>query len=246
MSVAFTHCRAGTRSRGRSPQPGRSVSTGRPDPKIGVRPTRNSEAIRSRYLGVFPKLEVAFRVVIIRFIDSLVESLTCGRQGVCVPHAELGGIALSVSHGSEGHSFHNPDDWHVLQARCQTRNRREKNLRQRPYNPTHHIVAQSVVSDSTPGIGARVPLAVSAMPFTTIGAIPIKTSRKRKILIRRGRIELRRDLALTVVRTIASTAVRHANAKISSDMTVATKLIRLTIAMIPIGANAPTMQHVLW
>jgi hypothetical protein len=46
--------------------PARQVCIHRaPRPMIGVRPARNSEAFRSRYSGVFPKSEVAFRAVVL-------------------------------------------------------------------------------------------------------------------------------------------------------------------------------------
>ena len=215
--VAITRCPDGTR-RLTEPksQVGRSVSTGRPDPEIGVRPARNSEAFRFRYLGVFPKSKIAFRAVVIRTFDSLAESRTSGRHGICGPRNRQGRIAFIINHGSCWNSSHIPDDWHVRHVRCQTRIRRKTNLRQSPYIRTYLIIGLSVISIvyawDMRGGGTAVP----AMPFKPVSATLFKTSQKPKFLKGRIRPALRLDLDWTVVRSVAATAIRHTDAMIST------------------------------
>lgn len=69
---------------------------------------------------------------------------------------------------------------------------------------------------------------VPTMPFKPFGATVFKTSRKRAFLKRRSRPELRLGLALAVVRTVASTANRHADGVISTGSNAGKKLVAMS------------------
>ncbi len=215
--AVITRCPDGTRRLAEpKSQLGSHVSTGRPDPEIEVRPARNSEAFRFRYLGIFPKPKVAFRAVVIRTFDSFVESRTSGRYGICGPRDEQGGIAFIINYGSSWNSSYIPDDWHVRHIRCQTRIHRKTNLRQRPYIRTYLIIELPVISITYAWDMRGGRDTVSAMPFKPVSATLFKTSRKPNFLKRRIRPALRLDLDWTVVRSVAATAIRHADAMIST------------------------------